>query len=196
MAPETSGAFLLIYTMRNFVLSILLVLSGTSVDAQFRKITNDPSTVNHFLLSGVIYHYDIVKGDEVPAAHAQIVVYQNKELYVAFFGGADGLYSFYLPIGFEYEVWFGGSAFANKKLYIDATQFPEEKRPRELTLDVSLFRAVEGVDFSILDEPLVRMAYDPEMDQVRTDEEYARNRKVELDKVIKKAKKLLQSAKG
>jgi hypothetical protein len=182
--------------MRNFVLSILLVLSCASVDAQIRNITKVPSTENHFLLGGVIYHYDIVKGNEVPAAHAQIVVYQNKELYVAFFGGADGLYSFYLPIGFEYEVWFGGSAFANKKLLVDATQLPEEKRPREITLDVSLFRAVEGVDFSILDEPLVRMAYDPEADQVRTDEEYTHNRKVELDKVLKKAKKLMQSAKG
>ena len=196
MAPETSGAFLLLYTMRTFVLSILLVLSGFTVDAQFRKITKTASTENHFHISGVIYHYDLVKGDEVPAAHTQIVIYQNKELYVAFFGGADGLYSFYLPIGFEYEVWFGGSAFANKKLYIDATQLPEEKRPRDLTLDVSLFRAVEGVDFSILDEPFVRMAFDAESDQVRMDEEYTRKRKVELDKAIKKAKKLLQSAKG
>ena len=61
---------------------------------------------------------------------------------------------------------------------------------------MSLFRAVEGVDFSILDEPFVRMAFDAESDQVRMDEEYTRKRKVELDKAIKKAKKLLQSAKG
>jgi hypothetical protein len=40
------------------------------------------------------------------------------------------------------------------------------------------------------------MAYDTESDQVRMDEEYTRKRKVELDKAIKKAKKLLQSAKG
>ena len=101
--------------MKTFALSILFVLSGISVEAQFRKIEKTPSTENHFHISGVIYHYDLVKGDELPAAHTQIVIYQNKELYVAFFGGADGLYSFYLPIGFEYEVWFGGSAFANKK---------------------------------------------------------------------------------
>jgi hypothetical protein len=182
--------------MKMFVLSILFVLSGISVEAQFRKITKTPSTENHFHISGVIYHYDLAEGSEAPAAHAQIVIYQNKELYVAFFGGADGLYSFYLPVGFEYEVWFGGSAFANKKLYVDATQLPEEKRPRDLTLDVSLFRAVEGVDFSILNEPFVRMAYDAETDQVRMDEEYTRKRKVELDKAVKKAKKLMQSAKG
>jgi hypothetical protein len=63
-------------------------------------------------------------------------------------------------------------------------------------MDVSLFRAVEGVDFSMLNEPYARMAYDPESEQMRMDEEYTRKRKVELDKVIKKAKKLMQSAKG
>ena len=186
----------MLYTMRVFALFLVLVASVVSAEAQFRKVNKTPSTENHFLISGVIYHYDIVKGNEVPAAHAQIVVYQNKELYVAFFGGADGTYSFYLPVGFEYEVWFGGSAFANKKLFIDAMQLPEERKPREVTLDVSLFRAVEGIDFSILTEPYVRMAYNPESDNMFLDEEYTRKRKVELDKSLKKAKKLLQSAKG
>ena len=65
-----------------------------------------------------------------------------------------------------------------------------------MTLDVSLFRAVEGIDFSILNEPYVRMAYNPESNNMFLDEEYTRKRKVELDKSLKKAKKLLQSAKG
>jgi hypothetical protein len=191
-----SGAFSLLYSMRLYVMSLLLLVSGFAANAQFRKIVKTPSTENHFRISGVIYHHDILSGNEVPAAHTQIAIYQNKELYVAFFGGADGLYSFFLPVGFEYEIWFGGSAFANKKLFVDATQLPEEKRPRDVTMDVSLFRAVEGVDFSILEEPFVRMAYEPESDQMKMDDEYTRKRKTELDKQIKKAKKLLQSAKG
>jgi hypothetical protein len=65
-----------------------------------------------------------------------------------------------------------------------------------VTLDVSLFRAVDGVDFSILQEPYVQIAYDAESDQMRMDNEYTRKRKIELDKAIKKAKKQLQSAKG
>jgi hypothetical protein len=182
--------------MRSCVIFLCLIFAVGAADAQFRKITKAPSTENHFLISGVIYHYDIVKGNEVPAAHAQIVVYQNKELYVAFFGGADGTYSFYLPVGFEYEVWFGGSAFANKKVLMDATQMPEENKPREVIFDVSLFRSVEGADFSMLNEPYIIMAYDPESDNMRVNEEYMRKQKLELDKCLKKAKKLLQSAKG
>jgi hypothetical protein len=182
--------------MRLYVISLLLVFSGFAANAQFRKIVKTPPTENHFRISGVIYHYNILNGTEAPAANTQIVIYQNKELYVAFFGGADGLYSFFLPVGFQYEIWFGGSAFENKKLFVDATQLPEEKRPRDVSMDVSLFRAVEGIDFSILDEPFVRMSYDPENDRMKMDDEYTRSRKTELDKQIKKAKKLLQSAKG
>jgi hypothetical protein len=182
--------------MRNYVLLLVLSLVGLNLEAQFRKVTKSASTENHFHISGVIYNLDFATSNETAASHAQVVVYQNKELYVAFFGGADGLYSFYLPVGFEYEVWFGGSAFVNKRVFIDATQLPEEKKPRDVTLDILLFRVVEGIDFSVLDEPYVRIAYDPESDQMRIDEEYTRKRKIELDRIIKKAKKLLQSAKG
>jgi len=196
MAPGERALFLFLYGMRNYVLLLLLSLGAISSEAQFRKVTKSASTENHFHISGVLYHLDLLTGSEIPASHAQVVVYQNKELYVAFFGAADGLYSFYLPVGFEYEVWFGGSAFANKRVFINATQLPEEKKPRDVTLDVSLFRAVDGVDFSILQEPYVQIAYDAESDQMRMDNEYTRKRKIELDKAIKKAKKQLQSAKG
>jgi hypothetical protein len=117
-------------------------------------------------------------------------------LYVAFFAGEDGSYSFFLPIGFEYEVAFGGSAFVNKKLKIDATQLPEEKTPRDIGLDFTLFRSVDNIDFAVLKEPFVRMNYDAEADALRIDDVYTRTRKAELDKVLKKAKKQLQLEKN
>ena len=181
--------------MKFSVLFFIAWLCALPAGAQFRKVSKTPSTENHFLINGVIYNYDILKDQEQPAAHVHIVIYQNKELYVAFFGGADGAYSFYLPVGYEYEVWFGGSAYVNKKLAVDATQMPEEKKPRSVVLDVSLFHAVEGVEFAALDEPYARIIYDPETDEVRTDDAYFKKRKLELDRVIKKAKKQLQSAK-
>jgi hypothetical protein len=47
----------------------------------------------------------------------------------------------------------------------------------------------------MLDEPYARIIYDPEIDEVRTDDAYFTKRKLELDRIIKKAKKQLQSAK-
>jgi hypothetical protein len=36
------------------------------------------------------------------------------------------------------------------------------------------------------------MSYNPELDALRIDEEYTRNRKTDLDKALKRAKKQLQ----
>ena len=196
IALRFGALFLFLYSVRISILFFFLVFIHSSIEAQFRKVNKTISTENHFYINGVIFQYDILKGSETPAPHAQVVVYQNNELYVAFFAGEDGSYSFFLPIGFEYEVSFGGSAFVNKKLKVDATQLPEEKTPREVVLDFSLFRPADNVDFAVLNEPFVRMNYDPEADALRIDEAYTRTRKAELDKVLKKAKKQLQLEKN
>ncbi len=196
IALRIGALFLFLYTMRIYILFFSLLLVQSSVEAQFRKVNKSISTENHFYINGIIYQYDILKGSEAPAPHAQVVVYQNNELYVAFFAGEDGSYSFFLPIGFEYDVTFGGSAFVNKKLKIDATQLPEEKTPREIGLDFTLFRSVDNVDFAVLKEPFVRMNYDPEADALRIDDAYTRTRQVELEKSLRKAKKQLQHEKN
>ena len=176
------------------ILCALFVATVPSL-AQFRKISKSTTHENHYLISGVLYNYDIASGKETPAANVQIVIYQNRELYVAFFGGADGTYSFYLPVGFDYDVSFGGSAYVNKKVHVDATQFPEERKPREVLLDLSLFHHVDGADFSVLEQPFVNIQYDPEADQIRPDEAYTAKRKAELEKALKKARKVLKSSK-
>jgi len=196
IALRRGALFLFLYTMRIYILFFSLLLVQSSVEAQFRKVNKAISKENHFYINGIIYQYDILKGSETPAPHAQVVVYQNNELYVAFFAGEDGSYSFFLPIGFEYEVAFGGSAFVNKKLKIDATQLPEEKTPRDIGLDFTLFRSVDNIDFAVLKEPFVLMNYDAEADALRIDDVYTRTRKAELDKVLKKAKKQLQLEKN
>jgi len=193
---NTRGAFNLLGTMRSFLILLAVVLLNLSATAQLRKSTKSSSLENHYLISGVIYNCDWANDKETPAAYVQIVIYQNKELFVAFFGGADGTYSFYLPIGFEYEVAFGGSAFVNKKILLDAAQFPEERKPRKILFDVSLFRNVEGADFSTLEEPYGKIIYDPELDMIRPDEDYSVKRKLELERALKKARKILKSSKS
>lgn len=192
--PITTHRPIYLHTMRSFLLFLMVCLMGLRLEAQQQRTDKSATRSNYFYLNGVITDYDISSGNERPAPYAQVVVYQNNELYVSFFGGEDGSYSFFLPLGFEYDVRFGGSAFINKKIAIDATQIDEESKPRNVKLNVSLFRPVDGADFSILEEPFARIIYDPEIDAVRTDEEYGRKRKIELERSIKKAKKLLQAS--
>ncbi len=182
--------------MKSCLLILTAVFLNLAAQAQFRKTNKANSLGDHYMINGIIYNYDIASDKETPAAHVQVVVYQNHELYVAFFGGADGSYSFYLPIGYEYEVWFGGSAYVNKKIIIEATQFPEERQPQAVLFDLSLFRNVDGADFSVLNDPYGKIIYDPELDEIRPDEDYSVKPHAELDKAIKKAKKIMKSSKA
>ncbi|MBL0315431.1 MAG: hypothetical protein IPP69_06460 [Flavobacteriales bacterium] len=164
-------------------LAILLCISVTAF-SQKKDANSD-----HYLIKGSIYQIDMFNEGEIKASNVQVVVYQEKELFVAFFTDELGNYQFYLPSGHIYEVWYGGSAFVNKKVWIDATQFPIEKKPRTIPLDIGLFRQVEGFDFPILNEPFVRIGYNPELDQIAPDLEYTEKREMELNKYTTKVKK-------
>jgi len=184
---------LYLHSMRTLLFILTACLFCMGMSAQARKTDRAGNRGNYFFLNGVVSDLDIASGKEQTAPFAQVVIYQNNELYVSFFAGEEGAYSFYLPLGYEYDVRFGGTTYVNKKLAINATQIDEEATPRNVKLNISLFRPVEGADFSILEEPFERLVYDPEMDAVRADEEYGRKRKTELDRSLKKAKKLLQA---
>ncbi len=170
----------------SFLLALLFTLSGTSVaTAKDKKdITGD-----YFLLSGKVYEINMLEGAEMDAVSAQVVVYQEDEIYVAFFTKQDGLYEFYLPVGHVYKIWYGGSAFVNKIVQVDARTLPKTKRPADVELDMGLFRPVDGYDFALLNEPYVMFNYDEEMEEMIPDMDYSEKKAIELDKIFKKIKK-------
>jgi hypothetical protein len=96
---------------------------------------------------------------------------------------------FEFPLGHQYEIVFGGSAFVNKKVDIDARTLKPRNGGYELNMDIRLFRPVNGFDFAMLNDPFVKFGYDQEYGQFITDETYSGPRAKELDKILKKAKK-------
>jgi hypothetical protein len=111
-------------------------------------------------------------------------------LFVTFFADEVGKYSFYLPISKTYTMHFGGSAYINKKIQIDATQLSKERKPRELNLDVELFREVEGVEFPMMAEYWQIFKYNAESDDLLSDNVYHNRKKMELEKTAKKLRKI------
>ncbi len=170
-----------------FSTSILIILLTISSIAQRSK--KDDSNGDYYMLKGSVYEVDMITENEKKASDVQVVVYQDHELFVAFFTDAAGAYEFFLPLGHSYEVWFGGAAFVNKKVAVDATQFPKERKPRTVTLDMGLFRPIEGVEFPMLNTPFVNIRYDAEMDEISPDFEFTGRKTEELNKYFVKIKK-------
>ena len=145
--------------MRIILFTLIISLLACTSNAQARKADSAGNRGNYLYLNGLISDMDIASGSEKPLPYSQIVIFQNNELYVSFYGGKDGSYSFFLPLGFEYEIRYGNSTFVNKKLALDATQIDEDDKPRNIRMDVVLFKPVEGADFSILNEPYARLIF-------------------------------------
>jgi hypothetical protein len=142
-----------------------------------------------FVIQGRVFEIDIASGEDKPASEVQVVIYQDKDIYVAFYTQKNGDYEFQLPLGHEYEIWFGGSTFVNKKVYVDARNVKPAKGQHEIALDMGLFRPMDNYTFDLLDKPFVRFAWDTEYGQFLPDLEYTEGLSKELEKIFRKVRK-------
>ena len=165
---------------------ISLLFLALSLSGYAKKIKPTP---DHFLVTGKIVEMSLNGAGDKECGNVQIVVYQGDEIFVVFYSDVNGGYEFNLPIGHSYEIWFGGSTFVNKKVYVNARELPPNKFGYEAELDMGLFRPVDNVDFAPLHEPWVKISYDQAYEALAVDLDYTLIRSRELDKVVKKAKK-------
>jgi hypothetical protein len=163
----------------------LLLLSFTLTSA-FGKAVDD----RHLLLHGRVFEVNPWSEEiEGGAKAVQVVIYQDSEIYVAFYTDKSGVYEFNLPIGFVYEIRYGGQTFVNKIVKIDTRELPARKSGNDLKMDMGLFKPIEGADFSLLNEPFVVVDYDKEVSRLVPDLAYTDDKAYELDKIFRKIKK-------
>lgn len=163
----------------------LIALCFLSLNILAKNEVNSES----FIIQGKIFEIDIMNEQDREASNVQVVIYQNKEIYAAFYSNETGSYEFIVPVGFEYEISFGGATYVNKKIYVDARSIPQRKSGYECNLDVGLFKPVTDIEFPTLNEAWVKVRYDAEYHQLIPDYEYTEERAMELDRQIKKARK-------
>lgn len=175
--------------MKTILISILLLLLFRfDASAYNRKACDE----NHFLVYGNVYEYDpFLKGEKL-VSFVQIVVYQDNEIFVAFYTDKNGMYQFNLPIGHEYELWYGGSKFVNKICRVNANDCPVRKTGNDLDMDVGLFKHIDGCDFTMLNEPFILVTFDKEMNRLVPDLDFIDDRSRELDKVFRKARRAIE----
>jgi len=169
---------------------LLLLLLGFTIPVIYAAQDDTKIRGDHFLVKGTISRVDFPDNESEIAPYTQVVIYQDDDLYVTFFADEQGQYSFYLPISKTYTLHFGGSAYINKKVLIDATQLSKERKPRELTLDMALFREMEGIEFPMMTEYWQIFKYNAESDELASDLAYHNRKKNELEKFAKKLRKV------
>ncbi|MEY3397571.1 MAG: hypothetical protein RL220_165 [Bacteroidota bacterium] len=169
--------------MKSLLTTLFLALTSTLVLA---KAVDE----KHVFLHGKVFEVNPYSEEiEATAKSVQVVVYQDEEIYVAFYSDKAGNYEFNLPIGHLYKVRFGGTEYVNKILQIDTRDVPARKNGNDLDIDMGLFKPVDGGDFSMLNEPYVIVFWDKEYNRLVPDLAYTDDKAYELDKVFRRIRK-------
>lgn len=150
-----------------------------------------PIDDQHLVLYGTTVEMLYGSENEANAPATRVLVFKEGELYTAFKSNEKGEYVFNLPIGDVYELHFGGENFVNKRVTIDTRALAEAKRgKREVSMDISLFRPVETVDYSAMNEPVVLWYFDRGAKEMVPDLEVIDTMFRTVDKLYRKSEKM------
>ncbi len=162
------------------------IITGNSL-AQPSKGIKDS---DYFLLKGSVYEVNYLDETEGKAKDTQVIVMQDDEIYVAFnTAKGSGTYEFYLPINYNYNIYYGGEDYINKIVNIDSRQFPSEKKPRVVKMNVGVFKPIPGYSFEMMKSPYIMVKYNPETDTIEPDLEAIETKNEQVEKYFKKIRK-------
>lgn len=173
--------------MKQLTLLLLSLLSAYCMNAQ------KDDEADHFLLKGSVYEIDYMNEAEKKISDTRVIIFQDNEIYAAFnTKKSGGAYEFYLPINHNYMVYYGGDEYINKIVNINSQQFPSEKKPRTVKMNMALFKPIEGYSFEMMKAPFVMVSYNPETDSIEPDLKYTEERTALITKHFKKIRKELK----
>ncbi len=152
--------------------------------------TTKPLDNKHFLIHGEVIEIDPIGMEERDAVGTQIIVYQEGEIYVAFNTDEKGKYTFNLPVGYNYEVVYGGEKYVNKTVKGDGNNIPKKRYGYDVELDMGVFSRYEGVDYEFLESPVALIPFDSTNGKMIFDEDHSKKQGKAMHKCMKKIIKL------
>jgi len=105
----------------------------------------------------------------------QVNIYVGSSKLKSFTTNKSGKYDFFLPLDKNYKVEFSKPGYVTKFLEINAGNIPQEDRRSGFAvgpMEASLFKEVEGLDFSILQEAVGKFKYNQEHGAIEWDFAY------------------------
>ncbi len=117
----------------------------------------------------------IVDDGDAPIPGATIQVKGGSKVVATTTTGGDGKYTFQVPINADYIVTVSGPGMVTKKFMISARGIPPERAQEPfgaIEATVGLWKKVDGVDYSALNQPANKYYYNPDKQKLEYDKEY------------------------
>jgi len=142
-----------------------------------------------FSQGGDLYIFGIVKdyatSKKIPGV--TIKAFENGKLIDTYETKANGKYEFFLDVGKQYELVFSKPGIVTKRVSMDARNIPSEDVGAgfSMNIEMSLFEEMEGLDVSILNQPIGIAKYNANTGALEFDFAYTQKIKDELNRLMK-----------
>ncbi|MDI9339781.1 MAG: hypothetical protein QM534_04355, partial [Sediminibacterium sp.] len=132
-----------------------------------------------------------------PLSGANVKIYQGSKLVQNLYTDANGEYNCVLPLNAEYLVVVEKAGLISKRYTITATGVPPERTlPFEgIDASMTLFEKMDGVDYSLFNQPMNKFFYDTKADNFLYDKPYLEQMLSAAERVKEQEKALKNKAK-
>ena len=124
--------------------------------------------------------------DMEPLPRATAKLYEGSNLVKTIQTGADGSFSFRLEINKQYEIVLEKDGLVSKKIAFNSQMPDEEKGTWMNEFSMGLVKPCSGVDYSVLKEPVDRVAFDAKRREFISDKDYVNRMRPRIESLLMK----------
>jgi len=145
-----------------------------------------------FLISSLSYSQDftlimemVITDDGKVMSGANVNVFRDGQFVEKVTSDSKGRVDVALKPGGNYEIAIGGNFYIKKKLEVNTNNVPAEDLNGEVYFpaEVDIFKKIDGMDYSILENPIGKIKYNPEIAAFDVDMEYTKSMKSKLQQL-------------
>jgi hypothetical protein len=139
-----------------------------------------------------------VSDDKSNLSGVNVLVTQGGKTIKSITTDGSGKYSFELPLGSDYLVTVSKDGYVTKKFTINTGGVPPEKATTQFPIiqaSLGMFKKMEGVDYSALNQPLNKYNYNPSTDNFEYDTQYLEQMLSKLDGIKTAEKEVIKKEK-
>jgi hypothetical protein len=121
----------------------------------------------YFPLTGRVQVMDEKKNKAVDLDASVVTLYKGSAVVTSITTGSNGKFSFKLDPNNDYVVSFTKPGYIDKKIAISTRNVPDERASHGFSgydLQVTIFEKYSGIDYSVLNNPIGKLVYNPSKD--------------------------------
>ena len=134
-----------------------------------------------------------IQDENGPLGSVSVLIYSESRLLRTIGTDAEGHYTTDLDFNKNYLISFGKAGYISKHIQVNTTGVSRPNDYTPLKARMVLFKPVEGVDYSILSQPILKYAYNAPLDIFEYDKQHYELMQEQLNQLYETEQKIRES---